>query len=156
MRIQGLAVLAPTLCVGLEARHFPARFTDFGSQQSCLSVPFAKLLLDDAMLGVGLPVHVEGKLDEGTKALLALPQLVLCKLALGDVSDQRQEPPPSSMLERTNANFDGERGAIFAAMMAFERDRFFRRPVLREPRNGYLLEIRVERLLCWPISSSWL
>ena len=96
------------------------------------------------MLGVGLPVHVEGELDEGTEAFLARAELLLCPLALRDVSDQRQKPP-STLLERANAHFHGERGAIFAAMMAFERDRFSREPVLREPRNRHLVKIRVEK-----------
>ena len=37
------------------------------------------------MLRVGLPVHVEGELNEGAKALLAIPQLFLRPPQLGDV-----------------------------------------------------------------------
>jgi len=96
------------------------------------------------MLRVGLPIHVEGELDEGAKALLAGAQLVLRPLALRDVAHQRQKPP-STLLERADANFHGERGAIFAAMMAFERNRFSCEPVLREPRNRHLVKIRVEK-----------
>ena len=37
------------------------------------------------MLRVGLPVHVEGELHEGAKALLALPQRLFRQLALGHI-----------------------------------------------------------------------
>jgi hypothetical protein len=82
--------------------------------------------------------------DKRAEARLARPKLILRPLALGDVPDQRQEPPPSSLLEGANANLDGERGVILAALMAFERDRLFGEPALRELRNRHLVEIRVE------------
>ena len=105
----------------------------------------------------GLPIHIENGpilivekesigcvIHQDAEARLARAQFILHLLALREVSDQRQKPS-STLLERSNANFHGERGAIFAAMMAFERDRFSREPVLRELRNRPLVKIRVEK-----------
>jgi hypothetical protein len=109
------------------------------------SQPFSKLLAGEAVLHVGLPgVQVEGELYDGAKALLARAQLMLRPLALRDVSNQRQKPSPS-LLERPDPNFYGERGAVFAAMMAFERNCFSCEPVLRESRRRRLVKIRVEK-----------
>src|SRR5262245_4405953 len=75
--IQRLAVLAPGLSVRLEVRNFPASLADFGALRRRVSQPFRKLLAGKAMLGVALPVDIEGELNEGAKPLLALAQLML-------------------------------------------------------------------------------
>src|SRR5262245_23849252 len=85
MGIEGLAVLAPGLLVRLEVRHFPPSLADFGAGRWRVSQPFGKLLANEAMLRVALPVHVERELDEGAKALLAPAQLFLRLPQLRDV-----------------------------------------------------------------------
>src|SRR5262249_34011836 len=83
--IEGLAVLAPALLVRLEVGHFPPCLADLGAWGRRVNKAFGELLADKAMLRIALPVHVEGELYEGTKALFARTQLLLCPLALRDM-----------------------------------------------------------------------
>ena len=75
------------------------------------------------MLRVALPVRVEGELNEGAKALLALPQLILCALALGDIAHQAQIPAPA-LLKLVQANLHRERGVVPAPVAGLESDGF--------------------------------
>src|ERR1700751_5261278 len=72
---------APSLSIRFEVRHFPPGFANFGGPRNVIS----KLLTDNAMLRVGLPVPVERELDEGAKARLAFAQLFLRPPQLRDV-----------------------------------------------------------------------
>ena len=81
-------MLAPSLGVRLEIRHFPASLADFGARPGRVRQPFGKFLAGEAMLRVALPVNVEGELNERTKARLAGAQLIFCSLALSDVTHQ--------------------------------------------------------------------
>jgi hypothetical protein len=96
------------------------------------------------MLRVGFPVHIEGKLHEGAKALFALAQLVLCKFADGDVAHQRQESE-CTLLKLSNTNLNRESSSIFAPMTGLECDRFPGEPMFRKARNRRLVKIRVEK-----------
>ena len=71
------AVLAPGLFVGLDVRDLPAGLAELGSACRRVGQPFGKFLPREAMLGVGLPVHVEGELHECAEALLARAERVL-------------------------------------------------------------------------------
>src|ERR1700730_21015 len=71
--IEYLTVLAPDLSVRFQVGHFPASLADLGARRRRVSKAFGELLADETMLRVGLPVQVEGELDERAKALLALP-----------------------------------------------------------------------------------
>ena len=78
MRIHRCTVLAPSLFVGLDVRDLPAGLAEFGSACRRVGQPFGKFLPREAMLGVGLPVHVEGELHESAEALLARAERLLC------------------------------------------------------------------------------
>ncbi len=75
------------------------------------------------MLRIRFPVHVEGELNDGPKALLALPQFILCGLALGDIAHQAQIPA-SALLKLVQANLHREGGAVLAPVVGFESDGF--------------------------------
>ena len=83
--IERLAVLAPSLGVRLEVRHFPPSLADLGAQRRRVRPALQQTPADKAMLRVALPVHVEGELNEGAKALLAIAQLFLRPPQLGEV-----------------------------------------------------------------------
>jgi hypothetical protein len=71
VRVERGPVLAPSLFVGLDVRDLPAGLAELGAACRRVGQPFGKLLPREAMLGVALPVHVEGELHESAEALLA-------------------------------------------------------------------------------------
>jgi len=81
--VERLPVCAPSLRVRLHVWHFPARLSDLRPRRRRFRKAFSVLLAGEAMLCVGLPVHVEGELHEGAKALLALAQRLFRPPALG-------------------------------------------------------------------------
>ncbi len=116
--IECLPVLAPGLCVRLQVRHFPARLTDLGARHRRVGKPLRELLAGKAMLRVALPVHVEGELHEGAKALLALPQRFFGPLALGQIQYVR-DTLVSFLVERGGADQHGDTAAILAEVLLF-------------------------------------
>src|SRR5262245_4049540 len=74
-------MLAPGFSVRLKVGRFPASFANLGTRRRA----FGMFLADQAVLLVALPVHIEGELDEGAKALLAFAQFLLRLAQLGDV-----------------------------------------------------------------------
>ena len=74
MGLEGLPVLAPSLRVRLQVGHFPPCLADFRARRRRVCKAFGEILTDEAMLRIGFPVHVEGELYQGAKALLALTQ----------------------------------------------------------------------------------
>ena len=77
VRVHGGSVLAPGFFIGLDVRNFPARLADFRTRRRRVGEPLGELLASEAMLGVGLPVDVEGELHEGAKARFARAKLLL-------------------------------------------------------------------------------
>src|SRR5215468_6199323 len=64
-------VLAPSLFVGLDVWDLPPRLAELRSRCVRVGQPFGEFLTREAMLGVALPVHVEGELHQRAEALLA-------------------------------------------------------------------------------------
>src|ERR1700757_425808 len=108
--IPGFTVLAPSLGVRFHERQFPRRLADRWPHESHA---WAKLATREPMLRIGLPIHVEGELDESTKALLAFPQLLLGLLALSVVENRAQYGGLAVMLDRATMNFSRKGRAIF-------------------------------------------
>ena len=94
VRIERRPVLAPRLFVRFDVRHLPARLADFGAPRRRVGDVVGEILPREAMLGVGLPVHIEGELHQRAKALLARLQRLLQALALADVPGVRLLRPP--------------------------------------------------------------
>src|ERR1700730_741715 len=136
------SILAPMKT--LEAYRFPGLYSLSDPRDRCLVQPgieVARMHSDHLLAGITqaltrLPVDVENGLvlveqeetirrmiDEAAKALLALPQLILCPLALGDVARHAQKPT-SVLLKLANADLHREGGAILAPMTSLESDRF--------------------------------
>src|SRR4029453_11394235 len=88
-------VLAPSLFIGLDVRDLPAGLADLGAACRRVGQPFGKLLPREAMLGVGLPVHIEGELHQGAEALLAraerLPGAPTSRAELGEEQAETNE-----------------------------------------------------------------
>ena len=73
------------------------------------------------MLLVCLPIHVEGELNQGAKAVLALPQRLFVALALADVTHQGQVPTfASAVLKLDSADLHREDRPILAPMAGLE------------------------------------
>src|ERR1041384_7914147 len=66
------------------------------------------------MLRVGLPIHIEGELNEGAETLLARAQLVLGALALGDVAHQGKGQPTVAVPEFPDAYLDREECTVLS------------------------------------------
>src|ERR1700760_3522961 len=77
MRVEHLTVLAPCFFVNVDVRQFPARLAEVETRRRAVLDPFGQFLPDKAMLSVGLPVDVEGELQEGAKAFLAVAECFL-------------------------------------------------------------------------------
>src|SRR4030095_2930187 len=71
VRVERAPLLSQSLFFGLDVRDLPARLSDLGSAYRRVGQPFGKFLPREAMVGVGLPVHVERELHERVAALLA-------------------------------------------------------------------------------------
>jgi hypothetical protein len=82
-------------------------------------------------------------LNEGAKALLALPQLILCPLALGDIAHQAQIAA-SALLELVQANLHRERGGVLAPVAGLESDGFPGDAALLQALDGRIVETDVE------------
>ena len=95
------------------------------------------------MLRVGFPIYVEGKLDQGAKALLAGAQVFLGPLALGDIAHQGQIPA-SVLLETADADLHREGGPVLAPVNGLERDRLPGDDALPQVPDGGLVETGVE------------
>src|SRR5215469_2777602 len=95
------------------------------------------------MLRVALPVHVEGKFDEGAKALFTLPQLILGPLTLADIAHETQEPA-AVLLELAGAHLDRKRGSVLAPMACLERGGLAHGDALSDALNGCLVEPDIE------------
>src|SRR4030095_16209950 len=95
------------------------------------------------MLHVALPVHVEGELNEGAKALLARAQLILCPLALGNVAHQAQIAG-STLLKLADPNLHREGGPVLALVAGLESDRFPGDHALLQALDGRIVETDVE------------
>src|ERR1700746_3302521 len=65
------------------------------------------------MLRVRLPIHVEGELDQSTKALLAFPQLLLGLLALSVVENRAQYGGLAGILDRRANEFHPKGRGLF-------------------------------------------
>jgi len=72
------------------------------------------------MLRIGFPVHLEGELDEGAKALLALPQGLFRPLSLGQIDDEADALLPL-FVERGHADQHGDALAVLAEILLLER-----------------------------------
>src|SRR5690242_10907150 len=96
------------------------------------------------MLRVGLPVNVEGELNEGPETLLAFAQLILGPLALGDVAHQAQEAAFACLLKIADANLDREGGPVLAPVARLESDGFPGDEALSQALDGRLIESSVE------------
>jgi hypothetical protein len=95
------------------------------------------------VLRVALPVYVEGESDEGAKALLAVPQLILCPLALGDVAHQAQIPA-SVLLKLADANLHREGSPVLAPLAGLECGRLAGDDALLQALDGRLVEADIE------------
>ena len=71
------------------------------------------------MLRVGLPVHVEGELHEGAKALLALPQRLVRPLALGQIED-KANTLTCTFLEHRPADQHRHAASVFPQVLLLE------------------------------------
>ena len=95
------------------------------------------------MLCVALPIHVEGELNEGTKALFALPQLVHRPPTLRDVARQAQKST-STLLKLANANLHREGGPVLTTMASLESDRFAGEDALLQALDRRIVETDIE------------
>ena len=77
VRVQHRAVVAPRVFVRLEIWNLPARLADVGVECRCLDEPLRDFPAREAVLGVGLRVHVEREPHDSAEALLARTQCVL-------------------------------------------------------------------------------
>src|SRR5271166_643237 len=148
----------------LEGYRFPDRYSLSDPRDRCLvqaGIEVARIHSDHLLAAVTqaltrLPINVENGLmlveqeetirrviDEAAKALLALPQLTLCPLALGDVARHGQKPTPV-LLKLTNADLHRERGAVLAPMTSLESDLFPGDHALLQALDGRLVEADVE------------
>ncbi len=149
---------------GLEGYRFPGRYSLSDPRDRCLvqaDIEVARMHSDHLLAAVTqaltrLPVDVENGLllveqeetirrviDEAAKALLALPQLILCTLAVGDVARHAQKPT-STLLNLPNANLHGEGGAVLAPMASLESDCFPGDHALLQALDGRIVETDVE------------
>ena len=71
------------------------------------------------MLRIGLPVHVEGELHEGAKALLALPQRFYRPLALGQIED-KANTLTCTFLEHRPADQHRHAASVFPQVLFLE------------------------------------
>ena len=78
MRIERLPVSAPILLARLELRQFPGRLTDIRSRRGRSGKALNEFFANETMLRVGLPVDIEGEMDERAKSLLARSEIILC------------------------------------------------------------------------------
>jgi hypothetical protein len=81
MGVERLAVAAPSFLVRFEVGDLPSSLADPEVWRGRVGKAFPEFLLGEPMLRVSLPIDVEGELDEGPEALLALAQLLLRLLA---------------------------------------------------------------------------
>src|ERR1700732_2952440 len=104
-----------------------------------------RLLVDveNGLLLIEQEETIRRMIDEAAKALLALPQLILCPLALGDVARHAQKPT-AVLLKLANADLHGKGGAIFAPMTTLESDRFPSNDALLQALDGRIVETGVE------------
>ena len=141
--IECLPVLAPSLFVRLQVRHLPARLTDLRAGRRRIRETFGEHLTGESMLRVTLPVYVERELNQRAEAFLAVPQRILCLLALGDIAHQAQKPA-SVLFKLANPNLNREGGAVLAPMASLETDRLPGDHALLDPLNGRIVETDVE------------
>ena len=119
MGIERFPVLAPGLCVRLQVRHIPARLTDLRVRRRRVGKALREFLVGKAMLRVGLPVHVEGELHEGPKALLTLPQRLFRPLALGQIKDEANALI-CTLFEHRPADQHGHTASVFTQIFLLE------------------------------------
>ena len=74
---------------------------------------------------------------------LALPQLILSPLALGDIAHQAQKPT-SALVKLADANLHWEGGAVLAPVAGLESDGFPRDDALLQTLDGRIIEACVE------------
>jgi hypothetical protein len=115
-RIESRAVRRPAGGVGTDRRPVPARPADH--RVAHRPVFLVARGVHHAVLGVGLPVEVRGKLDQAAEALLALAQRLVGGDAFADVARDGGDDPGVARAQHLPARLERQLRAILAAVVA--------------------------------------